>query len=1277
MNATGYADNNFINLTTENENGTITAYETLEEAVATILPINRRAGATLSFYNLNSDRLDRQAEFELWQFNSTDLANWENRDYWNNIYYNWNVFAGWYVGADGLKNHVKIPNVGQYAYVGTNLNDALLYQCRTNGTWTNTGIKVRNYISVVVGGNITIGDNGNWFSDGKDTGIPATPAVDEQLDNIIMQLQQHSTEIDKLQKQDVVLKNNIDSNFETINNKVDNIKTATDNKIDTADANLQNQITSNDTDIATLNTKHESLSRTVQGIAATGGASTATNVTYNNDSSRLNAENAQDAIDELQGSKIDKTSILQESGDAEDKVMSQKAVSDKLSYLKGIKLLDGYDSTDIEVLSNFKYFNQYNKDLGEIRIGTVYNTDSITKRIIVRTATRSWFFENKDEVNTENFSFAYDWDKHVNNINVEYNGAKIVAVQNVLIPLIQQNKTNINKVSESIDKVSENLQKRTEVLVPINTLEHSYLTRNGEIDTLQPTSTDFKIKIYKVTANTNYILFSDNFKLIGNFASVCFNDKLVTTGVLSNIILKDDTIVKKINVKYRTSKDGYLYIATANIGEILPYSTEFYDLSEEFSKVYEEVDCLEAKVESVNYRNPLPINNIVMSGSSISWGDGRLDGSFVGYLDKYIKENIATTITSEQLMYNKNVEIINNNLMYESVGRKISGIGAKLEFYLYGDEVSICQMFERTENYGIFTLKADGVVIGTYDNRNIIKSKTETFKGSNIRSVMLSFPCTFNHNIIINGVTTLTKIKYNEAGYGGSTTITDDTEALIYRGLDSAGNPVHNIIFNSSLGTITNVTITYNYGKIIAHERSTVGQTNDVNVNESRYGVGRVSYDPANPSLGGLSSGMEFRAIDSRSFIRYVFNSAKKRHFELELIGGVNPYFIVNFVTNRYFNLMNAGIGGWDVASLLDNNKINDYTQFYKWFSPDIIFQESATNDDWNNTIRRINRNIGKISKSELSQLQSLEISKIVYDNNTDTYDVTMATGIITEITATSLKSEDIKGTETQIGDIVRIGTYHGDNKQVICREISEVDISEGLIKWVEPINPDNILNIDNLDELIGAEINIRNLDSYKEKYSTLIEKIRTISPNTKIIIVATGLSLYGNRQLWGYDIIHKKLCGLYHNVKYCDVTNWIYNSLQCRISGNNKEVVNSTGSSEYTLNFSGIGKSWQGFKVLVDGIDVYGKDCYIQCGYFYTINMDKNGEQLNKNNVYDNRGVINTSIPMKLVFTKNIPSAGKQIIVQFSDISWSGDYCHPSELGFYLYNQMLCKFVK
>lgn len=299
MNVTGYADNNFINLTTENENGTITAYESLEEAVATIFPINRRVGATLSFYNLNSDRLDRQAEFELWQFNSTDLANWENKNYWNNIYYNWNVFTGWYISVDSLEKHVKIPNVGQYAYVGANLNDALLYQCRTNGTWTNTGIKVRNYISVVVSGNITIGENGNWFSGGKDTGIPATPAVDEQLDDIIIQLQQHTTEISNLKK---------------------------------SDANLQDQITSNDSDITNLTDKHKSLSKTVQGIAATGGASTATNVTYNNGTSRLNSENAQDAIDELASKKFDKENIKQEIGNSTKDVVSQNVIFDNIRF---------------------------------------------------------------------------------------------------------------------------------------------------------------------------------------------------------------------------------------------------------------------------------------------------------------------------------------------------------------------------------------------------------------------------------------------------------------------------------------------------------------------------------------------------------------------------------------------------------------------------------------------------------------------------------------------------------------------------------------------------------------------------------------------------------------------------------------------------------------------------------------------------------------------------------------------------------------------------------
>ena len=93
-----------------------------------------------------------------------------------------------------------------------------------------------------------------------------------------------------------------------------------------------------------LNTKYENLSRTVQGIAATGGASTATNVTYNNDASGLNAENVQDAIDELQSSKI---IIAQELGESEDKVMSQKAIKTEFD-----KRVDSYRDSDPTSIKN-------------------------------------------------------------------------------------------------------------------------------------------------------------------------------------------------------------------------------------------------------------------------------------------------------------------------------------------------------------------------------------------------------------------------------------------------------------------------------------------------------------------------------------------------------------------------------------------------------------------------------------------------------------------------------------------------------------------------------------------------------------------------------------------------------------------------------------------------------------------------------------------------------------------------------------------------------------
>jgi hypothetical protein len=61
----------------------------------------------------------------------------------------------------------------------------------------------------------------------------------------------------------------------------------------------QQQITANDEDISLLQIRSTQMEETIKGIAATGGASQATAVTYDNEKSGLDAVNIQSAIDEI------------------------------------------------------------------------------------------------------------------------------------------------------------------------------------------------------------------------------------------------------------------------------------------------------------------------------------------------------------------------------------------------------------------------------------------------------------------------------------------------------------------------------------------------------------------------------------------------------------------------------------------------------------------------------------------------------------------------------------------------------------------------------------------------------------------------------------------------------------------------------------------------------------------------------------------------------------------------------------------------------------------
>lgn len=88
----------------------------------------------------------------------------------------------------------------------------------------------------------------------------------------------------------------------------------------------QQQITANDGDISLLQTRSTQMEEAIKGISASGGASQATAVTYENTESGLDSVTAQGAIDELARKKFNKENISQEFGDSKDKVVSQFAI---------------------------------------------------------------------------------------------------------------------------------------------------------------------------------------------------------------------------------------------------------------------------------------------------------------------------------------------------------------------------------------------------------------------------------------------------------------------------------------------------------------------------------------------------------------------------------------------------------------------------------------------------------------------------------------------------------------------------------------------------------------------------------------------------------------------------------------------------------------------------------------------------------------------------------------------------------------------------------------
>lgn len=138
----------------------------LKEAIAKVQITARKPGVVITFIDKNWD------QWTIYQFRGKYLTDWYDTDMWQPLFDNWK-FKGYFANEYLLWALCSYPEIGDYAFVGETLKTAKVYRCVNKNQWSATTENVMDYVKVIIDGNITVGENGNWYQNGKDTGIKA------------------------------------------------------------------------------------------------------------------------------------------------------------------------------------------------------------------------------------------------------------------------------------------------------------------------------------------------------------------------------------------------------------------------------------------------------------------------------------------------------------------------------------------------------------------------------------------------------------------------------------------------------------------------------------------------------------------------------------------------------------------------------------------------------------------------------------------------------------------------------------------------------------------------------------------------------------------------------------------------------------------------------------------------------------------------------------------------------------------------------------------------
>lgn len=846
------------------------------------------------------------------------------------------------------------------------------------------------------------------------------------------------------------------------------------------------------------------------------------------------------------------------------------------------------------------------------------------------------------------------------------------------------------------------------------------------------------IKINSVT-NSNYCRFLENLNIVpdlnkplflefdykvisGNWFLAAYATKISSTAISAyrpNTTLISDGLIRRLRIETTTAQlsalTGYTisdYFFNNNGATV---ASEMYVgnfklwQGNEYIDVSGEDEVKQNIAKKINEGTYLPVSLINMPatnlrtsfvGSSVTWGDGFLQSGLVKETILNMqkrKSNVILCNDSSIVPINAGSQTllnsVNDRKFFNGNALKITGTNAEISFTLEGDEVSIIQGIERSNlNASEIEIYVNGVLYDTFNNWNTsaIGSTTKNFTGNGIDTKFdLGRAFTFGHTVTVNGVTKVGTLY--QGGYGGAIPTSDDFMIIRKYGTDVYGNPeVHHwIYFKVAPVNGSAIVSNFNYGEELSYEKTTIGKTN-AGILESAYGDGDVSFDLSNPA--SLSSGLDYRETDKRVIKTYRFASKATRVIKLKIKGNYNgasgtPYFIFNFATNRLFHFQNAGIGGWQLNTFNDVTEFNRSYKKVSEFEPDNILIETTPNDDWYVKGHKLSTVYNGLTLAQLQGFRTLPAKSITYNSGSNTYDFNKWVGKIQAIDERSVTvlvdATHVVDSLPIVGDYVFIGQYFSNNKEYVTRRISAYDNTTKKISFDKPINKSDFI-YDDLQNLVGLEVRVRDYSLFDTKLRLSITNLRNAHPSAKIGVVGNPLPAIQVRELWGYwEVIGKVADEMSaENLRVSSFYNYQYsqakNSSVVTIDATTLVTDAFTGFKEIDLSTLTAGSNYINFEVLVNGIDVYGKDAFIHNGLAMGVDTAKTGIALNMTSTANNTsGNQVANKKPRLVFIKNAPTSGN-ILIKYSNNKWSGDSCHVynDEDGSKLYGELYYDFL-